>query len=196
MEFFYDLNEWINEFLLSAGVFAPIFSSILIVLEGVLAFLPLFVFITLNILVLGAILGGALSWICTVIGCFFTFYLCRIGLSTLFQKKIEDNKQLNKIMDIVDNLKFRQLVVFIAIPFMPSFFINVAAGLSNIPIKKYLYALLIGKVVIVIFWGFLGYNLVECLTNPIELVKVVLLVAVAYIIARFVNRKFDLDERF
>ena len=79
---------------------------------------------------------------------------------------------------------------------MPSFFINVGAGLSKIPIKKYLYALLIGKVVIVIFWGFLGYNLVECLTNPLEFIKVFILIAVAYIVARIVTKKFDLDERF
>ena len=55
---------------------------------------------------------------------------------------------------------------------------------------------MIGKVVIVIFWGFLGYNLVECLTNPLEFIKVFILIAVAYIVARIVTKKFDLDERF
>ena len=54
---------------------------------------------------------------------------------------------------------------------------------------------MIGKVVIVIFWGFLGYNLVECLTNPLEFVKVFILIAVAYIVARMVTKKFDLDDR-
>lgn len=196
MSYFNELSEILNEFLLNLGWLAPLFSSFFIVLEGILAFLPLFVFITINVLVLGAFLGGLLSWICTTIGGFLTFYLCRKGFSNKFQNSIKDKKKISKFMNLIDNLKFRQLVLFIAIPFMPSFFINVGAGLSKIPIKKYLYALLIGKVVIVIFWGFLGYNLVECLTNPLEFIKVFILIAVAYIVARIVTKKFDLDERF
>ncbi len=87
-------------------------------------------------------------------------------------------------------------MLFVAIPFMPSFFINVGAGLSNIPIKKYLYALLVGKIFIIIFWGYIGCNLVECLTNPLELIKVVVLIVIAYVVARIVNKKFNVDERF
>lgn len=196
MSFFNELSDVLNEFLLNLGWLAPFFSSFLIVLEGILAFLPLFVFITINVIVLGAFFGGLLSWICTTIGGFFTFYFCRVGFSDKFQKSIKNKHKLSKFMKLVDNLKFRQLVLFIAIPFMPSFFINVGAGLSKIPIKKYLYALLLGKIVVVIFWGFLGYNLVECLTNPIEFIKVFILIAIAYIVARIVTKKFDLDERF
>ena len=43
------------------------------------------------------------------------------------------------------NIDFNTLVVIIAIPFTPAFLVNIAAGLSNIPIKKYIFALLIGK---------------------------------------------------
>ena len=195
MNWIFEMNEILNDFLNNAGMWAPFFGTILIVLEGILAFLPLFVFITVNILVLGPLLGGILSWIFTIIGSFLAFYLCRKGLSNFFQKKIEDKEKISKFMHLVDNLKFKQLVLIIAIPFAPSFFINLGAGLSKIAIKKYLYALLIGKAIIVIFWGYLGYNLIECLTNPLALIKVVLLLVGAYLIAQFVNKKFDLDER-
>ena len=196
MSFFNEVNDLINEFLMNLGIWAPILSSFLIVLEGLLAFLPLFVFITVNMLVIGPVFGGLISWICTTIGGFLTFYLCRKGFHDFFQKKIDGTKKIRKYNDIVDNLSFVKLVLFVAIPFMPSFFINLGAGLSNIPIKKYLYALLLGKMFIVIFWGYIGCNLIECLTNPLELIKVVLLVVGAYIIAQIVNKKFGLDERF
>ena len=196
MSWLSEMNELLNEFLLNLGILAPIFSSILIVLEGVLAFLPLFVFITVNMLVLGPILGGLISWVCTFVGGFLTFYLCRKGFHDIFQKKIENHKLISKYNKLIDKLNFTKLVLFVAIPFMPSFFINVGAGLSNIPIKKYLYALLVGKIFIIIFWGYIGCNLVECLTNPLELIKVVVLIVIAYVVARIVNKKFNVDERF
>lgn len=185
----------LNDFLMGLGIWAPILSSILIVLEGIFAFLPLVVFVTINIITLGAFFGGVLSWVLTTAGSFLAFYLCRIGLSNFFQKKISKGK-ISKFMTKIDNLKFKQLVLIIAIPFAPSFFINVGAGLSKISIKKYFYALLIGKVFVILFLGYIGSNVIECLKNPLILIKVVLMVTIAYIIAQVVNKKFDLDERF
>ncbi len=191
-----NLNDVLNDFLLNAGVWAPILSSVLIVLEGIFAFLPLVVFVTINILTLGPVLGGILSWILTTIGSFLAFYLCRKGFSKYFQRFIGGKEKMSKAMNFIDNLKFKQLVLIIAIPFAPSFFINVGAGLSKIPLKKYLYALLIAKIFVIIFLGYIGCNLVECLTNPVMFIKVVLLVVGAYVFAQIINKKFDLDERF
>ena len=95
-------------------------------------------------------------------------------------------------MKKIDNFKLQQLVVILAIPFTPAFAVNIAAGLSDMSLKKYLSALLIGKIFMVYFWGFVGLNLAECLTNPIALVKVAVLVLIAYIASTLVNKKFDL----
>ncbi len=195
IEILKDFSNILNDFLMGLGIWAPILSSVLIVLEGIFAFLPLVVFVTINILTLGPIIGCIISWLLTTIGSFLAFYLCRKGLSGFFQKKFSKGK-LSKFMKKVDNLKFKQLVLIIAIPFAPSFFINVGAGLSNISIKKYFYALFIGKIFVILFLGYIGCNLVECLTNPLVLIKVILLIVIAYIVAQIVNKKFDLDERF
>lgn len=191
-----NLSLKLNEVLLNAGMWAPLISSLLIIAEGILAFLPLVVFVTINILSLGYIVGEFVSWIFTIAGSFLAFLLFRKGFSSFFQKKIENSKKLEKFMDSIDNLKFRQLVLIIAIPFAPSFFINLGAGLSTISIKKYFYALLIGKVFVIIFLGYIGSSILECFTNPIILIKVVLLILLAYLLAQVVNKKFDLDGRF
>lgn len=196
MEVLKNLSGTLNDFLMSAGIWAPILSSILIVFEGILAFLPLVVFVTINIMTLGPILGGIISWICTTVGSFLTFYLCRKGLSKYFQKFINNKEKLSKVMKHIDHLKFKQLVLIIAIPFAPSFFINVGAGLSKIPVKKYLYALLIAKIFVIIFLGYVGSNIIECLKNPVMIIKVICLIIGAYVLAQIINKKYDLDERF
>lgn len=196
MEFFGQINEYLNDFLMNAGILAPLLSCLLIFLEGILAFLPLFVFITVNFLTVGPILGTILSWICTVLGGFFTFYFCRAKFSERVEEKIKDKPKVKKFMNRVSKLKFVQILLLVAIPFTPSFFVNLGVGLSKISVKKYLYALLLGKIFVVIFWGYVGTSLLECLTNPLALIKVGVLVLVAYILGVIVNKKFDLDKRF
>ena len=194
MEWLNSFDQSLNDFLLSLGILAPILSSVLIVLEGTLAFLPLFVFITINILTLGPVLGIISSWILTILGSLICFILFRSGVAKLLSKKFK--RQGNKFTRTIKKLKFTQIVLFISIPFMPSFFVNMGAGLSKIPVKKYFYALIIGKLFVILFWGYVGSNLIDCFRNPESLIKIVVLVLVAYLVATIVNKKFNLDGRF
>lgn len=204
MEVFNNLETLLENFLASAGIWAPIFSCVLIFLEGILAFLPLFVFVTCNIYslsgllgdVLGTILGLGLSWIFTILGSYTTFMLFRKIFNKPFRSKISKKPKVKKFMKVIDNLKYSQLVLIISIPFSPSFFINLGAGLSNINSKKYLSALLIGKMSAMLFLGYVGVTLIDCLTNPVALIKVVLIVVIGYVISLVVNKKFDLDGKF
>ena len=194
MEILHNLNEAINIFLQNAGLAAPFLSCLLIMLEGTFAFLPLFIFVTVNMLTMGNILGILVSFCCTIIGNFLAFFLCRIGLNPLFQKFIKDKSKINKFMDLIDNISFSKLILIISIPLTPSFLVNLSAGLSKIPKKKYLYALLLGKPCVLLFWGFIGTSLIECLTNPVMFIKVVLMIIICNLIGNFVNKKFNLDN--
>lgn len=204
IEVFNSLDMWLEEFLMNAGLWAPILSCLLIFLEGILAFLPLFVFVTVNILSLttligafwGSVFGVILAWLFSTLGSYTTFWFVRKVLNKPFRKRIVKRKKISKFMNIIDNLKYSHLVLITSIPFSPSFFINLGAGLSKVNSKKYLCALIIGKFVEMIFLGYVGVSLVECLTNPVALIKVAIIVIVGYLISLIVNKKFDLDERF
>lgn len=193
MEFLSNLDNLINEFLLGIGIFGPILGCICILIESIIPVLPLFVFITINFLVFGDILGFIISWIFTVLGCLLSFFIFRKKLKNWFDGKIENNEQFKKIMKMIDKIKLEQLAVIIAIPFTPAFMINIAAGLSKIPLKKFLIALLIGKLFMVLFWGFVGTSLIQSLTNPMALIKVVILLLVAYVTSKVVSKKFKFD---
>ncbi len=204
MEWLLEFEDMLMEFLNSLGIWAPFFSSILIFLEGTLAFLPLFVFVTVNILslsnllgtFLGTIVGIAISWIFTILGSFTMFFGTRKLLGDKFRIKIKNKKKASKFMKLIDGLTYSQLVLIISIPFSPSFFINLGAGLSKINMKKYFCALLIGKFAQMLFLSYVGVSLIECLTQPLALIKVVAIMLVGYIVSVIVNKKFNLDERF
>lgn len=193
IEFMNSLDSLINDFLLGIGIFGPILGCFLILIESIVPILPLFVFITINFLVFGSILGFIISWIFTVLGCLLSYFLFRKKIKNWFDGKIKNKKKFKSIMKKIDTLKLEQLAVIIAVPFTPAFMINIAAGLSKMPTKKFVIALLIGKIFLVLFWGFVGTSLIQSLTHPIALLKVVILLILAFITSKIVSKKFDFD---
>ncbi len=193
MDFIKNLDGIINTFLLNIGIYGPILGCFCILIESIVPILPLFVFITINFLVFGNIFGFLISWLFTVLGCLMSFFLFRKKIKNWFDKKMKEKTRVKKIMNTVNKVKLEQLTSIIAVPFTPAFLVNIAAGLSKMSFKKFLIALCIGKVFLVLFWGFVGTSLVQSLTHPIAFLKVVVLVLLAFITSKFINKKFELD---
>ena len=138
-------------FIQNMGIYSPILACFFIMIESILPFLPLGFFITINFMTFGYLLGFIISWIFTIIGCMISFYIFRKGFNNKFTLLIKNRKLLENTMYKINNLKLSNIILIIAIPFTPAFMINVAAGLSNISTKKYLIALIIGKISLVFF---------------------------------------------
>lgn len=188
-ELFNTISDYINIFIENLGVWGPLLGCLLIVVESILPILPIFVFITLNFLAFGKIVGFLISWLCTVLGCFISFMIFRDGVQTWFEKRLRNKSAVDKIMNVIDKLKFEHLVLLLTVPFVPAFAINIAAGLSKMDLKKYVMALFIGKAFFVYFWGFVGTGLIESLTNPSSLIKVFGIIIIAYILSRLISKK-------
>ena len=171
---------------------ALIIGMMLIILESIIPMLPLAVFIAINMLVFGNFVGFFISWISTIIGCTLSFYIFRT-LKSKAWKFISKKKKLVKLMDKIDNISFSSLVIILAFPFTPAFSINIGAGLSNMSYRKFLFALLISKISIVYFWGFIGTTLVESLTDIDVLIKIAVIVLIAFILSKIVTKKFDIN---
>jgi uncharacterized membrane protein YdjX (TVP38/TMEM64 family) len=190
---FHKLNDLVITTIQLMGPYGVFFSCFLILIESILPILPLALFITINFLYYGVIIGFILSWVFTIAGCVLSYFLCEKTLKKFVDNKIRKNEKANKFLNRVDDLKFSSLVVLISIPFTPAFLVNVAAGVSKMPFKKFFSAILIGKIFLVFFWGYVGVTLVEALKNPLELLKVLALVLIAYGVSVLVNKKLKLD---
>lgn len=196
MEFLNNLNNYIETFLNSIGAWGVVGACLLIMVESMLPVLPLCVFITLLFLAFGSFLGFIISWIFTCIGCFISFKLFRSKVSGWFNKKInkgENKKTIKRLMKRVDEMSLSSLTVLVAIPFTPAFLINIACGLSKMNQKKFVTAILLGKLFMVYFWGYVGTTLIECLTDPIKLIRVLVLVLVAFVLSKFMNKYLNIE---
>ena len=59
--------------------------------------------------------------------------------------------------------------------------------------KKFFIAILISKIFLVYFWGFVGTSLVESFQNPTSLITVVMMMIIAYVISLVIKKVFKVD---
>lgn len=195
MELLKEIDIYITTLLDNIGFLAPIIASILITIESILPIMPLAVFITVNFSYFGTIIGFLISWILTCTGCYISFMIFRKKVKLWFDSKIikKNEGKLTKLMIIVNNLRLEQLVLLLAIPFTPAFIINIVAGVSSMSKKKFILAILIGKIFLVFFWGYIGTTFLESLTKPKKFIQIFILCLLAFIISKLVNKKFNIE---
>ena len=192
MEIVNNFIEFSTSFISSGGF---IFGFLLILLESLLPVLPLGVFIALNINAFGMINGMLLSWTATCLGCFLSyslfFYLSNKFIYKLFSKG--KKKKLEKAVSKIKNVSFPNLVLLIALPFTPAFLINIICGIATISKKKFIASILIGKIFIIIFWGYIGKSFIESMTDINTIIIIALMLIMAYVISKFVSKKMNIE---
>lgn len=188
-----NIYNFIINLITNMGSAGLIINCFLILIESIIPPLPLALFITILFTNYGYLLGFLISWIFTVIGCILSFYLFQTIFKKYVDRKIRQNEFANNLLKIVDKIKFSNLVLLVAIPFTPAFAVNIVAGISEMSIKKFFFAILIGKIFMVFFWGYIGSSLIESIRNPEILIRVIILMLLAFIISKIVNKKFNLD---
>lgn len=188
------IDTFVTTVVLNLISIGPIGGILLILIESIIPVLPLSVFITLNIVSYGNVLGFLISWISTIIGCTCSFYLFRYFFSNKLYKfiKKKDSEKLNSLMKSISNISFSNLVILMAIPFTPAFLVNIASGLSKVNYKKFFFSLLIGKAAMTYFWGYVGTTLLESITDIDVLIKLALLMAATFFASKLFEKKIHI----
>lgn len=184
--------DFITNFVEGNNIFLSVFFGVFaIVLESIIPALPLALFIAINIIAFGNFWGFIISWLSTVAGCTLSFFICR-KFRGFVEKKFKNQEKVLGFINRVDEIKFSNLMLIIAMPFTPAFSINIAAGLSKMKYKKYLLALLISKTFIVYFWGYIGSTFLQNITDVDMLIQLGVIVAILFLISKMIMKKFDL----
>ncbi len=190
------ISVFINNLVEVMVSFGPLGGFVLVLLESVFPPLPLGAIVGLNMLSFGNLFGFFISYVATIVGCISSFYLFRYLFRDKFIHWFSKSKQdtIKKWMNKLSNIDFNTLVVLFALPITPAFAVNIAGGLSEIPARKYLIALIIGKPAMLLFYGYIAVSFVESLKDPINFLRVGALVLAAYIISKIVEKVVKVEK--
>ncbi len=146
--------------------FGPIPGIVLPMLEAFLPFLPLVIFIMANVNAFGLWLGFLFSWSGACLGAWLVFLIIRKYGRRRALNFLTKHKQVNKLMNWVEQRGFSPLFILLCFPFTPSAIVNIVAGLSQISRKQYMLAVMSGKLVMIFIVSFIGYDIQSLLTQP------------------------------
>lgn len=152
-----DLNQvehWMQQY----SNLGPLPGIMLPLIEAVLPFLPLIVFVMANAAAYGLWLGFLYSWIGASLGACLVFWVARkFGgrFSTYLQKNLPSSK---RFFTWLETKGFTPLFILYCFPFTPSALINIAAGISTIPFRTFVCAVFAGKSVVIFIMAFIGHD--------------------------------------
>lgn len=187
-----NLVDYLTKMLSNGGV---LYGFLIVILESIIPALPLSVFIALNQQAFGFLWGVLISWLATCIGCYLS-YLLFFSLSNNFiYKHLGEKKKkiVKKATTKFQKIPFCNLVVIIALPFTPAFLINIVSGMASLSKKKYLCALLTGKIFMVFFWAYVGKSLIESITDIKTIMMVSFMLVIAYFLSKFISKKANIE---
>ena len=120
-------------------------SFVLDVLINALGFLPSIFFSTANGLLFGVVPGIIISWLAETVGVVLSFIIMRYILRDTAHKVIEKSEFLLKVDDFSGKNGLAVMLFARTIPYFPSGVITALGAISQISLRDYIIANLIGK---------------------------------------------------
>ncbi len=167
---------------------------IIVILESIIPIMPLGIFIALNANAFGLIPGIIISWIATCIGCFISytlFYYLSDKLEHLFSKKLR--RKIEKNIDKYQKIELSKLVVILTLPFTPAFVVNIICGMIRLNRKKFITAILIGKIFVSFFWAYIGKSLIESISDISTLITIAVMIVIAYGLSKLIGKETKIN---
>lgn len=168
------------EVLQSYGPWAMVISFVLDVLINALGFLPSIFFSTANGLLFGLVPGIIISWLAETVGVVLSFMIMRYILRDTAHKVIEKSEFLLKVDDFSGKNGLTVMLFARAIPYFPSGIITALGAISQISLRDYIIANLIGKFPSTALEVIVGHDAVLLQDNLGRLTIVILVASVLY----------------
>jgi len=159
--------------------------------EALLPFLPLVVFVFANALAYGMWGGFFYSWIGVCLGALLVFLLSR-----WFGRRYGDRirrryPKTERFFTWVEHRGFTPIFLLSCFPFTPSVLVNVSAGFSKMPLHTFLTAIMLGKAVMIFILSYLGADLQTIWEQPWRLAIVLAVLILMWLGGKRLEKRFE-----
>jgi uncharacterized membrane protein YdjX (TVP38/TMEM64 family) len=190
-----DIMSWLTEdnlrhMLEQYRSFGPFPGILLTFMKSFIPPLPTIAIVGLNGAVYGLWLGFLYSWIGLVAGCVTTFWIIRKVASHRYLRKWAQRPKVARSMTWVRQSGFSYVFLLSIFPVGPFVVINMAAGLAGMRFRSYLFALIVGKAIMVFAVSYIGNDLERFIRQPWEILYVLLFIGLSLWGVKAIEAKF------
>lgn len=181
------LLHWLDEY----RDLGPLPGILLPMLEALLPFLPLVVFVAGNAAAYGFWLGFLYSWIGAVSGSLLVFFIFRRLAHQRFMRFISRHPKIQSTLDWFERHGFGMIFLLLCFPFTPSSVINVVAGLSKINVLTFSLSVILGKMVMIFVVSFIGHDIVSIIQQPDKLIYLAIAIVVLWGLGKYLEARLS-----
>ncbi|MBS6506956.1 MAG: TVP38/TMEM64 family protein [Paraclostridium bifermentans] len=181
--------ESLKQYILSFGIWAPIISFILMILQSVAAPLPAFLITFANAALFGWVKGALLSWTSAMAGAALCFYIARfLGRDTV--EKLTSKFAIDSVDEFFNKYGKHTILIARLLPFMSFDLVSYAAGLTSMSFVSFFIATGIGQIPATIIYSYVG----DMLTGGAKLMMMGILTLSAISVLIYVLKKIYNDK--
>lgn len=181
--------ESLKQYILSFGIWAPIISFILMILQSVAAPLPAFLITFANAALFGWVKGALLSWTSAMAGAALCFYIARfLGRDTV--EKLTSKFAIDSVDEFFNKYGKHTILIARLLPFMSFDLVSYAAGLTSMSFISFFIATGIGQIPATIIYSYVG----DMLTGGAKLMMMGILTFSAISVLLYVLKKIYNDK--
>lgn len=180
-----EMETWLN-ISEKLSYFGPFYGISIAMLESFFPPLPLALFVTINVMIFGPVLGYLYSWIGTCLGASIVYLLLTKFGRHRFLKIESKYAWMSNTSNWVKEKGGMAIFLLLCFPFTPSIAVAVIAALTGIKKRTYYKALIFGKMIMVFILSIIGYNIHTAIEYPIRLIWVLIIGGLVY----FLGKKF------
>lgn len=181
--------ESLKQYILSFGIWAPIISFILMILQSVAAPLPAFLITFANAALFGWVKGALLSWTSAMAGAALCFYIARfLGRDTV--EKLTSKFAIDSVDEFFNKYGKHTILIARLLPFMSFDLVSYAAGLTSMSFISFFIATGIGQIPATIIYSYVG----DMLTGGAKLMMIGILTLSAISVLLYVLKKIYNDK--
>lgn len=181
--------ESLKQYILSFGIWAPIISFILMILQSVAAPLPAFLITFANAALFGWVKGALLSWTSAMAGAALCFYIARfLGRDTV--EKLTSKFAIDSVDEFFNKYGKHTILIARLLPFISFDLVSYAAGLTSMSFVSFFIATGIGQIPATIIYSYVG----DMLTGGAKLMMMGILTLSAISVLLYVLKKIYNDK--
>lgn len=148
----------LRDYLLGFGVWAPLVSALLMVIQAVVAPIPAFMITFTNGLLFGWVWGAALSWSSAMAGAALCYWLARVLARPAVERLAGGNRGLEAFDLFFQRYGIHSILVARLLPFVPFDPISYGAGLTKMRFWPFFLATGIGQLPATLLYSWLGFS--------------------------------------
>lgn len=164
--------ESIADALRSLGPWAALLGGGLIILQTFFPFMPFLLLAGANVLVFGLWEGFVVNWLSAVLASVLMFYMARTFGREWAMRKMNNFPKIQSVSRYFQQNGFKTVLFLRLFPVIPPAAVNLAAGLSGIEARAYLWGTALGKLPAIFVQSMIGNDLFHFADNKVRLLLI------------------------